>query len=153
MKVLMVCLGNICRSPLAEGILQHLIDKEGLDWEVDSAGTSNWHAGDRPDSRSIAEAAKHSIDISRQRSRHFKAKDFADFDLIYVMDSHNYNDVIALAPDQSSMDKVELILNEIHPGRNEQVPDPYYIDGFDKVYAMLYTACEKVVAKYSPVHS
>ncbi len=149
MKVLMVCLGNICRSPLAQGILEHKIQEKGLNWEIDSAGTGAWHIGELPDSRSIEVANKHGIDIQGQRARKFTLKDFDEFDKIYVMDTSNYRDVIRQADSREEEDKVEMILNEAYPGMNRAVPDPYYKrGGFEEVYQLLEKACEKVVEKY-----
>jgi protein-tyrosine phosphatase len=149
MKILMVCLGNICRSPLAEGIMQHLIDQNQLDWEVDSAGTGSWHVGQLPDERSREVALKNGIDISNQRARQFHFPDLEHFDLIFAMDSHNYQDIIMLANSEEERAKVKLIMNEAVPGRNINVPDPYWDDnGFDKVFGMLYEACEKVLENY-----
>lgn len=149
MKVLMVCLGNICRSPLAEGILQDKINQKGLNWTVDSAGTGGWHAGEGPDPRSVATAFERGIDISMQRARKFRMSDFETFDHILVMDASNYTDVIHLTTNAAHRAKVELILNYLHPGRNKQVPDPYYGGpaGFDLVYEMLDAACEAFVNK------
>jgi protein-tyrosine phosphatase len=148
MKILMVCLGNICRSPLAEGILKDKIKKVGLHWEVDSAGTSGWHSGERPDSRSIEVAAKYNIDITDQSSRKVRSVDYEIFDLIYAMDVQNYNDLISLATEQEKP-KIKLILNEIDSAINKNVPDPYWDDnGFEKVFKMLDEACEVIVEKY-----
>lgn len=143
----MVCLGNICRSPLAEGILQHKISEAGLNVEVDSAGTIALHEGELPDSRSIATAHEHGIDITNQRSRPLKKKDFEEFDKIYVMDASNYTDVISLAKNENQKAKVMMILNESHPGENRRVPDPYYggDEGFENVYQMLDKACTIIV--------
>ena len=142
----MVCLGNICRSPLAEGILQHKINNLSLGWEVDSAGTSSLHAGEKPDMRSIQVAKTNGIDISNQRSRPFRGWDFETFDWIYVMDSSNYRDVIAMAQSEKEKAKVKLIMNELVPGKNIAVPDPYYGEfGFENVYKMLDQACDKIV--------
>ncbi|MCP4123262.1 MAG: low molecular weight phosphotyrosine protein phosphatase [Bacteroidetes bacterium] len=150
MKILMVCLGNICRSPLAEGILSDITKNKDLDWEVDSAGTGSWHVGQSPDERSVAIARKYGLDISHQRARQFHYPDFENFDIIYAMDSSNYNDIRRLAVDDNERDKVRLILNESAPGRNGNVPDPYWDDdGFDKVYHMLKQACEMVVENYA----
>lgn len=149
MKVLMVCLGNICRSPLAEGILRSKVRSNGLDWEVDSAGTGSWHVGQGPDERSVAVAYKNGLDISQQRARQFHYPDFENFDIIYAMDSSNYNDIRRLAIDDSEREKVKLILNESAPGMNGNVPDPYWDDdGFDKVYHMLDEACERIMERY-----
>jgi protein-tyrosine phosphatase len=148
MKILMVCLGNICRSPLAEGILKDKIKKVGLHWEVDSAGTSGWHSGERPDSRSIEVAAKYNIDITDQASRKVRSVDYEIFDLIYAMDVQNYNDLISLATEQEKP-KIKLILNEIDSAKNKNVPDPYWDDnGFEKVFKMLDEACDMIVEKY-----
>ncbi len=150
MKILMVCLGNICRSPLAEGIMQSLIDEYKLDWQVDSAGTSSWHIGEPPDSRSVAVAKQNNLDISHQRARQFHYPDFDEFDIIYVMDSSNFQDVSKQAINDVERGKVKLILNETKPGWNQNVPDPYWDDnGFEKVYEMLLAACKQVVKYYS----
>lgn len=145
-KVVMVCLGNICRSPLAEGILQSKVSKKIV---VDSAGTANYHVGQFPDKRSVAVAKKHGIDISKQHCNHFSSKHFEEFDYIYVMDQSNYDNVIKLATSERSKQKVKLILNESHPNQNLEVPDPYYggDDGFEKVYRMLDEACEVIANK------
>lgn len=148
MKILMVCLGNICRSPLAEGILQEMAIKNQLDWSIDSVGTSSWHAGEKPDSRSIKVAQKYGIDISGQRSRQLQVADFQAFDIIYAMDSSNYNDIRRLAPTPADKAKVRLILNEAFTGQNRAVPDPYWgDDGFENVYQMLEEACQAIVQK------
>lgn len=149
MKFLMVCLGNICRSPLAEGLLRDKVKAEGLDWEVDSAGTSGYHNGALPDSRSIAVAKEYGLDITDQRSRKLTLQDLEDFDVIYVMDSSNYNDVMSLCENTSQKSKVRLIMNMVMPERNIAVPDPYWEDsGFKKVYLMLEEACEAIVKEY-----
>jgi protein-tyrosine phosphatase len=149
MKLLFVCLGNICRSPLAEGIMKHKIAELGLDWEVDSAGTGGWHAGDLPDSRSIQVAKKHGIDLTYQRARKLRSIDYEAFDKIYVMDSMNYQDVKRLAK-EDEYHKIELIMNEVEPHRNINVPDPYYGegDGFVNVFKMLDSACDAIIKKY-----
>mgnify|MGYP005846983833 CR=1 FL=1 len=146
-KILMVCLGNICRSPLAEGIMKTKLPKDIF--EVDSAGTGGWHAGELPDSRSIAIAKKYGIDISNQRARKFQLKDFETFDYIFVMDKSNLKDVLQLAPNQTAKAKVQLILNTIHNPKTTEVPDPYYggEDGFEHVYQLLNEACEEIAKK------
>lgn len=148
MKILMVCLGNICRSPLAEGIMKAKALKYNLDVEVDSAGTAAYHVGELPDPRSMEVAMKNGIDISDQRARKFTVADFDRFDKIFAMDSQNYSDLANLARNNEHLEKLELILNMSQPGKNLTVPDPYYggKDGFDNVFAMLDQACE-VVAK------
>ena len=147
-RILMVCLGNICRSPLAEGILKSKVDQQKV--YVDSAGTSNYHVDDCPDPRSIAIAKDYNLDITTQRGRQFSVEDFDKFDKIYVMDMSNYHDVLSLARNQEDKDKVTLILNEIFPGENVEVPDPYHggEDGFKKVYKMLDEAAEVIAQKH-----
>lgn len=142
----MVCLGNICRSPLAEGILRKKFNTLGIKGEVDSAGTGAYHAGERPDVRSQEIANRHGIDISRQRARKFIREDFDRFDAIYAMDRSNYSDIISLARNKQDMEKVHLILNTVYPGENRQIPDPYYggRDGFLNVYNMLDAACDVI---------
>lgn len=139
-KVLMVCLGNICRSPLAEGILQSKVNSDTI--LVDSAATGDWHIGNKPDSRSIAVAKKHGIDISKQRCRQFITKDFDEFDIIYVMDKSNFNNVTNMARSTSDTSKVKLLLSEIDNNETE-VPDPYHDsdDGFERVYLMINEVC------------
>lgn len=146
-KVLMVCLGNICRSPLAEGILRSKINSQHV--FVDSAGTGAWHSGELPDKRSIAVARKNGIDLTNQRARLFLEEDFDRFDHIYVMDQSNYKNVCKLAPNEEALGKVQLILNEIHPDQNREVPDPYYggDSGFDHVFQMLDEACNSIKQK------
>ncbi|MBK8966355.1 MAG: low molecular weight protein-tyrosine-phosphatase [Saprospiraceae bacterium] len=146
MRVLMVCLGNICRSPLAEGILKHKVEQHGLDWHVDSAGTGNWHVGELPDHRSIATARQYDIDITYQRARQFRVADFEHFDRIFVMDTQNYRDVLRLAQNDAQREKVKLILDLTHPGENRSVPDPYWDDdGFEHVFQLLDAACGKLI--------
>ena len=140
-KVLMVCLGNICRSPLAEGILKSKLPESIF--FIDSAGTANYHVGNPPDPRSIAVGKKYGIDISKLKGRQFSVNDFNTFDLIYVMDESNYRNVISIARNERDKSKVKFILNEIYPNQNYDVPDPYYGDdhGFENVYKMLDEAC------------
>ena len=146
MKILMVCLGNICRSPLAEGILQAKVSENIF---VDSAGTAAYHVGELPDKRSIAVAKKYGIDLTNQRARKFTVKDFDAFDLIYAMDESNYQNILSLARNSDDEQKVQLILNEIDVNSNIDVPDPYYggNDGFENVYQMLDEACEIIASK------
>lgn len=152
-KILMVCLGNICRSPLAEGILCSKLPKD--QFIVDSAGTGSWHIDRQPDERSIAVAKKHNIDISKQKGRQFAKNDFEAFDYIYVMDYSNYQDVIELADNQEQKNKVKLILNELFPSENVDVPDPYYgvANGFEVVYQMLDETCDIIAKKLIEKHS
>ena len=144
----MVCLGNICRSPLAHGILQNRIEAHKLDWEVDSAGTSGWHIGQQPDHRSIAIARSNGIDISGQKARQFKASDLDYYDIIYVMDSSNYQNVSLLDPTNSHSHKIKLILNNVYPEENRAVPDPYYENNFQEVYQMIEQAVDKILEEY-----
>jgi protein-tyrosine phosphatase len=146
-KVLMVCLGNICRSPLAEGILRTKVDPESV--HVDSAGTGGWHVGEKPDPRSIAVARKYGLDITYQRGRQFGRQDFDHFDHIYVMDNSNRENVLQLASSAEQVEKVRLIMDELFPGENMDVPDPYYggDNGFDQVYRMLDEACQRIAER------
>ena len=146
-KILMVCLGNICRSPLAQGILESKLDPTLF--SVESAGTGSWHVGNKPDIRSIAVAKKYGLDISNQRGRHFISEDFNTYDYIFVMDNSNKKDVLALAPSEDHKAKVHLILDEIFPGENVDVPDPYYggAHGFEDVYQMLDQASELIASR------
>ena len=146
-KILMVCLGNICRSPLAEGILQSKVNKELV--FVDSAGTAAYHVGNLPDERSIAVAKQYGIDISNQQARKFTEKDFLNFDVIYAMDKSNYQNIISLATSDEDVEKVKMILNESQPDKNYSVPDPYYggKTGFEEVYKMLNEACDSILYK------
>ncbi|MBT4881259.1 MAG: low molecular weight phosphotyrosine protein phosphatase [Flavobacteriales bacterium] len=145
MKILMVCLGNICRSPLAEGILAH--KTKHLNLKVDSAGTAGYHIGKFPDSRSIEIANKYNIDLSNQRARQFSRADFDEFDIIYAMDTNNYAHLISLASNDEERNKIRMILNEINPNSCDSVPDPYYggANGFQDIYTMLEKACNKIV--------
>ena len=150
MKILMVCLGNICRSPLAEGIMAHKVKQHQLNWVVDSAGTGAWHVGKLPDSRSIEVARTHGIDITHQRAKQFEQSDFDEYDLIFVMDSSNYQNVNRLARNEADKKKVELIMNLAIPNRNVNVPDPYYGEfGFEKVFTMLDQATDAVLELYA----
>lgn len=151
-KILMVCLGNICRSPLAEGILSSKLPSNKF--KVDSAGTAGYHIGSKPDVRSIKVAEKNGIDITYQRGRQFNVNDFNKFDLIYAMDFSVYKDIIDLAPDEISKSKVKMILDEVFPGENIDVPDPYYGSdfGFESVYKMLDQACEVIAQKLNPTN-
>ncbi len=144
MKILMVCLGNICRSPLAHGIMEQLVENRGLNWSIDSAGTGNWHLGHAPDTRSIAIARKMGVDISQQRARQFEPADFARFDQILVMDEQNLKNVLALAETELDKQKVQLLLG------NQAVPDPYFGDAlFEPVYQLIEEVCKQYLAQKS----
>jgi|TARA_B110000261_G_scaffold57386_1_gene67611 protein-tyrosine phosphatase len=145
MKILMVCLGNICRSPLAEGILS--LKGKHLNLEVDSAGTAAYHIGKQPDIRSIEIANKYTIDLNQQRARQFSRADFDKFDIIYAMDTNNYAHLISLASTETERNKIRMILNEINPKAYQSVPDPYYggENGFQDIYNILDKACNKII--------
>jgi len=143
-KILMVCLGNICRSPLAEGIMRSKFPNDT--YLVDSAGTANYHVGKAPDKRSIAVAKKYGLNISNLKGRQFSVTDFDAFDVIYVMDESNFKNVIALTRNDEDITKVKFILNEVYPNQNYNVPDPYYggDEGFETIYKMLDEACDNI---------
>jgi protein-tyrosine phosphatase len=146
-KILMVCLGNICRSPLAEGILASKLPKDKF--IIDSAGTGDYHIGKQPDVRSIAVAKKNGIDITKQKARQFSEKDFEDFDYIFAMDNSNQIDILELAKTTEEKAKVNLILNELFPEENVDVPDPYFgvENGFANVYELLDEVCDVIADK------
>ena len=147
MKILMVCLGNICRSPLAEGILQTKVGDNHL---VDSAGTGDWHVGEQPDRRSVAVAKKYGVDISDQRAMHFNPVFFDEFDLIFAMDEQNLIDLQQLARNEEEHSKIKLILKD-GIGQTQNVPDPYYDgeDAFEHVYQLLDEATDGIIKKYN----
>lgn len=149
MNILMVCLGNICRSPIADGLLRQKVKMEGLAVEVDSAGTSDHHAGESPDARMRATAKQSGCPIDDLRSRPFVVEDFDRFDKIFVMDRSNRTNVLRLARTESDRNKVELILNILDPGTDAEVPDPYYggEQGFIDVYKMLDRATNRIMQK------
>lgn len=141
-NVLMVCLGNICRSPLAQGIFQDLITDQNI--KVDSAGTANYHTGASPDPRSIEIAAKNGIDISHQQARQFVVEDFDQFDYIYVMDHSNLQNVLRLARSDQDRAKVRLLFG------NAAIEDPYYggKDGFSIVFDKIQKACQQILDQW-----
>lgn len=151
MRILMVCLGNICRSPLAEGILQYKAQQAGFNWTVESAGTSNWHTGAPPHHLSQKVSLLNGIDISQQKARQFRKEDMDAYDRIYVMDSSNYSDVQQMAGKYWQEEKVELLLNELYPGENKGVPDPWYgeEEGYHQVFELISKACTIIIEKYS----
>lgn len=149
MKILFVCLGNICRSPLADGILRRKAKELGVEILVDSAGTAAYHVGNPPDARMIETARQKGTDISFLRARKFTQQDFEEFDQIYVMDQENYMNVIDLARNEDDQQKVNLILNVLYEGEDREVPDPYYggQEGFELVYDLLDQATEKIIER------
>ena len=151
MNVLFVCLGNICRSPLGEGILKNICDHTGLDWNIDSAGTGGWHAGESPDHRSIKVAAKHGIDIHQQRARQFKQDDFDKFDHIISMDKSNFKDLTSLTSDPNHLAKISLMMDFDTASTFRDVPDPYYDNRFDLVFELVTNACNGFVQKFAEV--
>lgn len=146
-SVLMVCLGNICRSPMAEGLLRYYSEKEGLYLNIDSAGTGGWHSGEAPDHRAVKKMQEKGIDISGLKARQFKLSDFSEFDHIFTMDNMNYRDLLLLAKNENHQSKVELILNRLNPGAQNEVPDPYYggMEEFEHVFHLLEKACLQII--------
>lgn len=146
-NVLFVCLGNICRSAIAEGILTDKVEKQILDITVDSAGTSNYHIGEAPDKRMQQKAIEHNLNISKQRGRQFTVADFDQFDYIFAMDESNLANILNLARNEIDKKKVELFLNISKPHQNLSVPDPYYGEEqrFEAVYQMLDEACDEFI--------
>ncbi len=150
MKVLMVCLGNICRSPLAEGVLKYKARAAALDWQVDSAGTGDWHIGAHPHAMSQKVALSNGIDISRQRARQFVKEDLHRYDLIYFMDVQNMRDARRIAGALWEESKCRLLMNECRPGASESIPDPcgHPEERYEEVFRMLQVACDRVIEKY-----
>ena len=147
MKILMVCLGNICRSPLAEGILQHKANEAGLNWTVESAGTNGIYVGEAPHHFSQKVAKQNGINISNQIARKFEAKDFEKYDKIYVMAEDVMADVKRIAGKYFDEHKADYFLNELHAGKNEDVPDPWYgdEDGYTFVYELINKTCDAII--------
>ena len=146
----MVCLGNICRSPLAEGILEHKIKKAGLSWQVDSAGTNGYHVGEQPHRLSQKVARLNGIDICSQQCRRFVREDFQRFDKIYAMAADVIDEMKWIARSDYNPATVDLLLNEVYPGENRDIPDPWYgaEDGYHEVYEMIANACEAIIQHY-----
>jgi protein-tyrosine phosphatase len=153
MKILMVCLGNICRSPLAEGILQNKAFKAGLNWSIESAGTNSYHIGDPPHHLSQKVAKLNGIEICDQRARRFVAEDFDRYDKIYALADDVMNDIRHIAKKKFDGTKADLLMNELYPGRDMDVPDPYYggESGYHEVYAMLDKVSDAIIQKYSSI--
>lgn len=150
MKILMVCLGNICRSPIAEGVLRHKAALLGLSWTVDSAGTNGIHVGASPHRHSQEVCRQHGIDISYQRGRQFIPEDLTRFDKIYVLADDVYREVRRIAGPHADLSKVDYLMNELHPGSDASVPDPWYgdRDGYLPVFQMIDKACTAIIEKY-----
>lgn len=150
MKILMVCLGNICRSPIAEGILSSKAIEAGLDWEIDSAGTESYHIGEPPHKNSVLTCKENGIDISQQRARRLQIADFEKFDIIYALATDVYEEIAAIVKDANKMKKVKLILSEIYPDEKKSVKDPYYgvKKDYEEVFALLEKTCEAIIQKY-----
>jgi protein-tyrosine phosphatase len=151
MKILMVCLGNICRSPLAEGILQDKAFKAGLNWTIDSAGTNSYHIGDPPHRLSQKVAALNGIDISKQRARRFVPEDFDNYDKIYALAGDVLSDIRQIAKNKFNPAKVDLFMNELYPGRDMDVPDPWYHEepAYHEVYKLLDEVSDAIIKKAS----
>lgn len=150
MRILIVCLGNICRSPIAEGVLKEKVRKHSLDWTIASAGTNGYHTGEAPHHFSQKVCKTAGIDISGQRAKQFVPQDFAQYDKIYVMADDVYEDVVRIAGKAVDHSKLDYFLNELHPGKDASVPDPWYgdEDGYTPVYEMIEETCEVIVRKY-----
>ncbi|MGC4058763.1 MAG: low molecular weight protein-tyrosine-phosphatase [Chitinophagaceae bacterium] len=150
MKILMVCLGNICRSPIAEGVLRAKAKEAGLDWQIDSAGTNRYHIGEAPHRFSQKVCRGYGIDISQQRARRITAADLEQYDIIYALAQDVYDDIYAIAGTHAPMDKVRFLLEELHQDGSRDVPDPWYgnEDGYLPVYQLIEEACEAIVRKY-----
>lgn len=144
MKILFVCTGNICRSPLAEGILRKKLEHRKVKYEVDSAGFESFHVGDSPDPRALKTADKHGVEISSHRARLFTSDDFLKFDRIYIMDDSHHYTIKRFTRTDEDMDKVDYLLNAVSPGKNLNVSDPWYSDihAFEKVFHQMDEACE-----------
>ena len=153
MKILMVCLGNICRSPLAEGILEHKAKQAGLAWQIDSAGTNGYHTGEAPHRLSQKVAKLNGIDICNQKARQFVKEDFDSYDKIYALADDVLDDIKHIAKQKFDSSKVDLLLNELHPGKNRSVPDPWYgpEPGYHEVYKLIEQACDAIGKKYNSV--
>ena len=150
MKILMVCLGNICRSPIAEGVLRHKAKQQGLNWQVDSAGTNSYHTGEAPHRFSQKVCKANGVDISYQQARTFTVNDFAEYDIIYAMADDVYNRILKVGGLWADKEKVKMFLDELEPGSNASVPDPWYgnEDGYLPVYELINKTCDAIIEKY-----
>jgi len=150
MRILMVCLGNICRSPMAEGVLKHKVKQMGLNWVVDSAGTESYHVGEKPHLFSINTCAQHGIDISSQRARKFVAEDFDGYDKIYAMAHDVYREIKLISGRLTDLNKLDYFLNEQFIGQNRSVPDPYMLpeQEYERVYRLIDSTCDLIIERY-----
>ena len=156
MRILMVCLGNICRSPIAEGVLRHKAAKAGLDWTIDSAGTESYHIGKAPHQFSRNICMSNGIDISTQQARRFMPADLTSYDKIYAMAEDVMSEIRQIGGRQGDYSRVMLFLDELHPGENKSVPDPWYEEesAYKPVYELIDKCCEAIIRKYtSDIHS
>lgn len=148
MRILFVCLGNICRSPTADGIMRQIVKEKGLDWTIDSAGTGDWHIGKAPDKRAITTAKAYGVDLSPLRARQFSRKDFETYDRIFALDLQNEKDILNLASSAEERSKVQLFLEAAYEGRREGVTDPWYEEElFEDVFLEIREACERLVER------
>jgi protein-tyrosine phosphatase len=150
-KILMVCLGNICRSPIAEGVMRQKIEEYGLDAQVNSCGTASYHIGETPDYRGIQTMHNYGIDISQHQGQQFAVTDFDAYDLIFAMDTNNYSNLVAKARNNNDKEKIKLLMDETHPGQQKVVPDPYYggLEDFEETYSLVEDACEHLAKRLS----
>jgi protein-tyrosine phosphatase len=150
MKILVVCLGNICRSPMAEGLLRQKVKEQGLDWQVDSAGTNSYHTGEAPHRYSQKVCLANGVDISAQRAKRFSAADFERYDIIYALANDVYEEIKKMGGKHADMNKVKYFLNELEPGSNGSVPDPWYgnEDGYTPVFELIDRTCDAIIEKY-----
>ncbi len=151
MRILMVCLGNICRSPIAEGVLLHKAQKQGLNWTVESAGTESYHVGEAPHRFSQKICLINGIDISSQRARQINRRDFEQYDIIYALATDVYEEIRRISRSDAEMKKVVLFMNELNAGKNESVPDPYYgaEDGYTTVFELIDKTCDAIIRRLS----
>lgn len=151
MKILMVCLGNICRSPMAEAVLRKKVKENHLDWQVDSAGTEAYHTGEAPHPLARKVAALHGLDISGYRASRLTPGDFLTYDKIYALAPDVLEEMAYIAKGRMDPAKVDILLNEVYPGENREVPDPWYgpESGFEKAYQLIEKACDKIIGRYA----
>jgi len=154
MKILMVCLGNICRSPMAEGIMKARIAENGLSWKVASAGTEGYHAGEGADNRAVRTAQRNGIDISHHIARRMLQRDFTDYDIIYAMAVDVRQEILLMPGRNNTLSKVRLFMDELNPGKNLSVPDPWYgsEEGFQPVFELIEKVCDEIIRKAKTGH-